>query len=379
MRWCNARPFLIVVFCITLGAASAGTAPDPIFEPIGESDIDTPSISADDIAFLDTLAARTMSSGTATPQDIERLQHLRQQLLRLSQSAMAEVTAAPTDLVKALREKLQQRVVVEHASREAREALALFYIFNEQPDEALPILRAMGPASKKDMFQPLLLAYAYLRLGDYAKGQEALKLASSRLRGKQPLVLHPPVLCSSIQGYRLYSPVQPGELQPGGSVLIYVEIENAAFARRGDGVRCNLGFGLTLRNHYQEVVWDRVEYGAWEETYRGPVRDLHVMIHFKLPANLTNGRYHLDLVCRDRHTGRHATSFSTFYIGPEPAPSEDTAPPPPVERPDVPDHLPGTPARPQNPRTPPSQENDVREQHREFRRDRHETETTIFE
>ncbi len=218
-------------------------------------------------------------------------------------------------LIEALKDILRDKVVRDKTSREARESLAMFYLFLEEPDKALVHLRKAGPASELDFYYPLRLAYTQLRLGVYQKGAAYLKQVERLLAARTPLRLSTPAFCSSIVSYRIYTPHAGAFLRPGEIVLVYIEITGVALRQNAGGASsCSLSFDLAIKDSFQRPLWSKPEYGSWNRTYQGPVRDMHVSITLRIPSQIPLGRHHLTVTCRDNF-GDKDNSTSTVSIG----------------------------------------------------------------
>ncbi len=193
--------------------------------------------------------------------------------------------------------------------------LGWFYLLKDEPDRALGYFKDAGAASEQDVFHPLIMAYTYLRLGDYRPATEWMKLAETKFGTYTPLRLSTPVLCSQISGYRLYTPLPATQtISPGDDVLAYIEIDGAAFSKNGTQEACNLQFGLTLRDDLQQTIWSEPSYGTLHDSYQGSIRDLHTMINIHVPNNLVPGRYILLIDCTDQIGNKTAQTYLAFPV-----------------------------------------------------------------
>lgn len=236
----------------------------------------------------------------------------------LTQIREARQAASRTDLERELIEKLKLTLTKKAAERKSREnlhALARYYLFLDEPDRAIRYLQQGGPASSEDPYYPLLLAYTYLRLGDYAAAMGWLEKVDLLLSTRQPLRLSPPIFAETISGFRLYTPRPARPFRPGEDVLIYLEVTGVMFKpKTASEVFCDLLFDLAIKDAMMNECWAAPDYGAYQQIFRGPIRTLDLKIALRIPNPLPSGRYRLILTCRDRLGLREATSEASLEV-----------------------------------------------------------------
>lgn len=283
--------------------------------PARELEAETPNRS--DLLFLERLLRRHLEAGHFTREERVRLYSLLPRLSSLDKPADA---AALTDgqILKEAERRLE-RAVDKDDGPALRKRLAAFYLFADAPDKSLETLREMPPveADEKDLILPMLMARTYLGLGDYAKTSVFLDRVARRIQSRVPLQVSTPILCTGVRGFRLYTPREGGALLPAEDVYLYAELAGVTFRRdpKGDEARFSLHIGLSLRNDFQQEVWSEPDHGDLSESFRGPLRDMHIVVGFRVPHTLTPGRYHLILTCTDKFSGKTGTGDLAFDVG----------------------------------------------------------------
>lgn len=314
------KAFLAVILCLLsaslpLCAADGPDAMGPeLAPPSAPAAAEHPQQA--DITFINKLIAQYVAHGDGSSPDVTNLRRIRTLLQKAPSQKETSAALSLSDLRGRLLTELQKRVAASRASRLSRETLAMYQIFLDDPENALETLRKTGPASGRDIYHPLRLAYTYLRLGDYEKGYDALQRVESLLSGHLPLTLTKPVLCESITAYRIYDPRPDLPIRAGERTFVYVEVQGAGFRQQSpDEAACNIQFGLEIRNELQTVVWEEPDYGSWAQTYRGRVSEIHVSVTFRIPNTLQPGRHYLIINAHDRISDRRGSASLPFDFG----------------------------------------------------------------
>ncbi|MBN2712938.1 MAG: hypothetical protein JXR97_10995 [Planctomycetes bacterium] len=283
-------------------------------------------LSREDFLFVEKMLEAKVAAGTADKDEIEKLRRLRN-IIRAQLTQIKVKTDQEKELYSKMVAMLQKNVGKAKDARSARDALAMFYLFADQPEKAIELLRKNGPASSSDIYHELKLAYTNLRLGDYRESGRNIEKARDIIRTRLPLLLSEPAFCDTITAFRLYTPISKSSFNPGDTGLIYLEIAGSEFKTDATGkASCNLNFGLAIKDEMQEVVWEKADYGQWAQTYQGPLRDLHVSITMRIPNNLPDGKYHIFVTCKDVFSGRTGISSSDFMVGSSTAEKTKTTP-----------------------------------------------------
>lgn len=251
---------------------------------------------AEDIAALRAV----LRSPRLPPDQTLRLQNVLNRLERLQ--AEESATQSVDALLNGLRVIYRDELAKDPKSRAAILQVGRFYLFADQPDKALKYLRGAGAAAKDDLDWLLLMTSTYMRLGDYRKCDRFLQEVDQIMEQRAPLSMSKPVFVKRVISYRMYEP-RDHTPQAGENVILYVELSGVQFIPTSNGLyRCNLRFGLELRDEMQTTIWSKPMFGAFSPAYRGPIRDLHVPIYYRIPNHLDPGTYTLMLTCQDRNS-----------------------------------------------------------------------------
>jgi hypothetical protein len=313
----------VVIAAFAFPAPAADTLPDP---EIGEDGCAPGSVSFDDYVLLYHLLDEELTRVGTSPVRVASLRRIRSFIylqLKKDKNSLPE----DQEVTRRLGAILAAKLGADRNSREARLTYARYCLFANKPLEARKELEKTGPADEKDLLYPLLLAYTHILLDDYPRAEKYLRQIELGMVQERELRLSPPVFCSEINAYRLYTPQPDDAFQPGDNTLVYVEVDGTGFRRTETGAAfCDLGFSLCVKDEKQKIVWESPDHGQWRHTYRGPVRDLHVSIWLRFPVDLPPGNYSLFVTCRDHVNNGEGRADTAFTLGN--APRINTPPPP---------------------------------------------------
>ncbi|GEM_PF-2261329 len=275
-------------------------------------------IPASELQALDRAISRELNSGNMGSQTLGDLYRLKNRLIQLRQSAKSETARAlePLDSGDSQRQQLN-RLEAEAAAggRAAKRSLALYYLFLNEPEKALSQWRDMGKATEHDLSYLLISAYLEFALGEYNTGHGNLEKALRFMETRSSLAVSTPILCDTVAGYRIYAERGNKRVMPGEDVLLYVEIDGVEFSSLNDGSsECKLMFGLKLYDDNQSVVWAESNYGEYAPTFSGPIRDLHAALTWRVPNDLSPGRYHLTVEAVEDSTKRRGEAVLDFTV-----------------------------------------------------------------
>lgn len=237
-----------------------------------------------------------MADGSLGSQTLGDLQRLRDRLGQTRSPGDADRQAVLEPLENISPDSEIGRLEQEAASgkRSAVRSLALYRLYQNNPEEALRLWKQMGETNENDLAYRLLSSYLELSLGEYEKARAHLEAADRLIGSRAGLGLSTPIFCENIAGYRLYIPREKKDLLPGDNTLIYVEIEGADFQSIGrNESECRLMFGLRLKNEAGVTVWSDPNYGEYAPIFNGPIRDLHTALTWRVPNDLPPGVYTL--------------------------------------------------------------------------------------
>lgn len=223
--------------------------------------------------------------------------------------ALAEVPSGDADI-----QRLQKEAA--EGKRSSLRTLALYRLYQNNPEEALRLWDTMGDANPNDLAYRLMASYLELALGEHERARTHLEAADRLIGTRTGLGLSAPVFCENIAGYRLYVPRPSNELLPGENTLIYVEVEGADFQTIGkDESECRLMFGIRLKNDAGTTVWSDSNYGEYSPVFNGPIRDLHTALTWRVPNDLAPGVYTLIVEAVEESSKRRGDVTMEFSVG----------------------------------------------------------------
>lgn len=275
-----------------------------------------------EIQALDRAITRELGEAKLGSQTLGDLQRLKFRLEQLRDSGQSEALAelqpldpgapSPGDIPRLEREAAD-------GARPALRSLALYRLYQNNPEEALKIWRRLGESSPNDLAHQILAAYIELALGEYNAAARHLESAVTLVGTRSGLELSKPIFCDNVAGYRLYVPRQEGGLLPGDNLLLYVEVDGADFhSLPGGEYECRLMFGLKLRNQSGVTLWAEPNYGEYAPVFNGPIRDLHAALTWRVPNDLVPGEYTLLVDAVEDSSKRRGETETTFFVAKRP-------------------------------------------------------------
>jgi len=139
---------------------------------------------------------------------------------------------------------------------------------------------------------------------------------SDRLRSQAELTIPTIVLCSSVEGFGKYRPIEPARFAAGTDhkAVIYCEIANfCSNLNEGHEWETSLKQDMTLYTEGGIAVWsDKTE--TIEDSARVRRQDFFINKRITIPANLTIGRYLLKVTVVDTQANRVAEATVPIAI-----------------------------------------------------------------
>jgi hypothetical protein len=187
----------------------------------------------------------------------------------------------------------------------------------EQALEAIPHLSS----TEQDYWSRQLFALATY-LDHHAQPDDKRRAAAaalhldeavSSLRELGALSLRNFSFCKDVYGYGAIQPYEADQFSPGEQVSLYVEVENYHSRSTEKGYCTLLGSTYEILNDSGE----RVGGGAMpdvDDCCRSRRRDFHIQYGITLPRTLTPGKYHLDLIVKDRQSDKIGRATVAFEI-----------------------------------------------------------------
>jgi hypothetical protein len=295
----------LAILCILLAAASA-------------SAVDIPEV---ELQALDRAIKRELADdklGSQTLGDLQRLKYRLDQVRGQSKTgALAELEPLDAASPAATLSRLERDA--ESGSRPALRALALYHLYQNDPESALRAWRRMGEATPGDLAYQLLASYLELALGDHNAARLHLETAGRLINSRTGLELSKPVFSENIAGYRLYAPLPKKDILPGDTTLLYVEIDGADFQPLAEGdYECRIMFGMKLKNEQGGTLWADPNYGEYAPIFNGPIRDLHTALTWRVPNDLQPGLYTLIVEAEEQPSLRRGETSMEFTVAKRP-------------------------------------------------------------
>jgi hypothetical protein len=137
--------------------------------------------------------------------------------------------------------------------------------------------------------------------------------AVSHLRELGSLSVRNLSFCKNVYGYGAIEPYEADVFSPGQQVSLYVEVENYHSKSTDKGFCTSLGSTYELLNDKGERVGGG-EIPDVNDCCRSRRRDFHIQYGIALPKELTQGRYQLQLVIKDRQSDKRGQATVAFEI-----------------------------------------------------------------
>lgn len=169
--------------------------------------------------------------------------------------------------------------------------------------------------------------------GDPARAADALQGAMDDLGSSLPLRIGAAELCTRVDGFGQYQPVEGNafEAMRPHRVIVYTEVERFGYRPIGEadlaGHRAGPGDRWAVSLTQQLELYNETgAMSAWSrpalpivETSRNRRRDFHIVDQIDLPPNLSIGVYHLKITVKDKATGAQDSRSIELRIVADPA------------------------------------------------------------
>lgn len=140
-----------------------------------------------------------------------------------------------------------------------------------------------------------------------------------RMRARADIVIPKVVLCTAIEGFGRYEPIEPAEFPAGRKnlVLVYIEVDNFTSPKTETGMYRTL---LSVRQHLLtrdgQEMWSKRDENI-EDLARQQRRDFYLTIGpIAIPKALPPGEYTLKVEVEDMQAGKLNSSVAEFRIVP---------------------------------------------------------------
>jgi hypothetical protein len=273
-------------------------------------------------------------SFSAVPEDENRLATADSTANLEGRSGLSDLRGqSPTETGKseaAWRPLVQEAISVledclRHASNAEQKAaltgrLRLLYLCLDQRDAALQAPGASSPESEEFwsslVYGLWLLLDPKLLSDQQARQAEALRHFDESVAALRRIcspVLRNLTFVTEIQSYGVYTPFESCKFQAGQRVLLYVEVENLRSETTPQGYHTASRARIEIFDSNGNKVAEH-EFAPTEEHCRNRRRDFFMGFEFELPTHLKPGRYTLELILTDSHSGLVGRSAVGFTI-----------------------------------------------------------------
>jgi len=247
----------------------------------------------------------------------------------LGSSAKAPGGQAPTteeswqQLVQKAANDLSQRVAASPATTaevHQHVSLRMLRLLSGDTERALEPIPHISPAEQDYWSRQMFALATYLdhhsQPDDKRRAAASvvhLDEAVSHLRELGSLSLRNFSFCKNVYGYGAIEPYEVDTFAPGQQVSLYVEVENYHSASNEKGYCTLLGATYELLDDKGKRV-SGGEFPDVDDCCRSRRRDFHIQFGLAMPANLTPGRYRLELVVKDRQSDKLGHATAPFEI-----------------------------------------------------------------
>lgn len=165
------------------------------------------------------------------------------------------------------------------------------------------------PEESRDTLYRLVDAVVHNSLGSLETAETRLREVSTEWSRANGVSIPLAILCERVDGFREYEMAADNHFLSGDEVLIYCEVDD--FFLQETAGRHNLALRYTWQffdRYGQEILippWQNVaeDVRTVRRAYRGPVTDYHQWFRFRLPRNLSLGRYSIRITVEDLNAG----------------------------------------------------------------------------
>ncbi|MBN2562262.1 MAG: hypothetical protein JXQ75_15160 [Phycisphaerae bacterium] len=232
---------------------------------------------------------------------------------------------AQTDTFQQRLDEFKARVEEEPDDIEDQYRLRMMYLLDGEEDKALAPVDG-GNAEIQEMiqahFQALIAAQSSPGRdpAENANHQlERIEELRSVVRARADLMVPKVVLCTAIEGFGRYTPIEPAEFQGGqkNRVLLYIEVDNFRCETTPSGMyRTLLSVRQSLLTKSGEELWSTHDDNI-EDIARQRRRDFYLTVGpLMIPKTLGAGEYVLKVEVEDVLAGKINSNVAKFRIVP---------------------------------------------------------------
>lgn len=231
----------------------------------------------------------------------------------------------PADTFQQRLEELEAKVRAEPNNYGDQFKLRMMYLLAGRQD------KVTAPISGTDAeLQEIIVAhFRTLLAAQSGSGRDAAVAANLQLgelehlrglvRAKADLQVPKVVVCSAIEGFGRYTPIEPAEFQAGqkNRILLYIEVDNFISEKTGSGMfRTLLTVQQSLLSKAGEEMWNTQDSNI-EDLARQQRRDFYLTVGpLSIPPTLSPGEYVLKVEVEDVLAGKLNSNVARFRLLP---------------------------------------------------------------
>jgi hypothetical protein len=237
------------------------------------------------------------------------------------------VAAAPPEPVDTFKKRLSEQealVAKDPNNLPEQYRLRMMYLIDGQDDKATALAEGVDAENQQILqtqVRALLAARSSMGRDPATWATELLEPVEdlrSQVRAKADLMVPKVLLCTSVEAFGMYEPIEPAQFQAGqkNPVIVYIEVDNFKSESTPSGLhRTLLSVRPSLLNKTGEELWN-TRYDNIEDLSRRQRRDFFLTVKEVLPASLPPGEYALKVEVEDVLAGKINSNTAKFKIAP---------------------------------------------------------------
>lgn len=229
----------------------------------------------------------------------------------------------PQDQLAAAIHAIERQSGAAEQSPEAAQqqaALRLLYLAAGRPNDAMRPLMGVSPAQQDFWSSQMFGLATYLdegRIDDSdrraAEAKRHLTKAVNKLGQLGALTVNNLALCTKVTSFGVYDTFDPAVFAPGDEVLLYAEVENFLSEPTNDGFHTTLSSRYEILDSRGQTVAED-EFPVVDDYCRNVRRDFFVRYFVRLPTNVPDGKYTLQLLVEDTKSEKLGQSSVSLEI-----------------------------------------------------------------
>jgi len=227
------------------------------------------------------------------------------------------------DTLKQRIDELESAVLLSPNDVEKQLCLRMFYLAEGMDDKAVEQTPGMNEEMAEILeahIRALLAARSSIGRDSatWAQAQlDAIETLHAAVRARADLQVPNVRLCTAINGYGLYDPIEPAEFVAGrkNQVLVYIEVDNYESQRTPAGMyRTQLAVRWSLLSRDGQELQSHIDKGI-EDVARTRRRDFYLTVGpLTIPSGLPAGDYVLKVEVEDELAGKINSNTTTFRM-----------------------------------------------------------------